>query len=177
MNYAWHRSIEYYERKKSPEGAYDEYHLMNLEEYPESLKKKITLIKYFRSHLLEGKTVELLFSFLILFEWCCLHVHSWCPQDVAHSWWWSNFSDRKFTSTVWIIFLWNDIAGNREWSKWQSRSISKVIRAGSRSFGLFEEMGRKSACVRVSIVQQIRSSTSIHVSILFSSHFFPPMWR
>lgn len=43
--------VHYYERKKTPEGSYDEKQIYHIDSYPESLKKKITLIKYFRQYL------------------------------------------------------------------------------------------------------------------------------
>lgn len=44
-------SVEYLERKKSPGGAFDKHQLYSLTSFPESLQKKITLIKFFHKHL------------------------------------------------------------------------------------------------------------------------------
>lgn len=50
----WHHDtdqIDYYERVKTPQGSYDLKHNHQINDYPETLKKKITLIKYFRKYL------------------------------------------------------------------------------------------------------------------------------
>mmetsp|Transcript_9358 Transcript_9358/g.34670 ORF Transcript_9358/g.34670 Transcript_9358/m.34670 type:complete len:679 (-) Transcript_9358:170-2206(-) len=47
-------SVDYYERLKTPEGSYDEKHVYHIDSYPESLKKKITLIKYFHQYLIKN---------------------------------------------------------------------------------------------------------------------------
>eukprot|EP00762_Andalucia_godoyi_P008085 ANDGO_02142.mRNA.1 putative serine/threonine-protein kinase CCRP1 len=43
-------TVDYFDRKRSTQGAYDEHEQHSLESYPENLRKKVTLIKYFKRH-------------------------------------------------------------------------------------------------------------------------------
>ena len=47
------QTVEYYERKRSNGQSYDEYQTFKLASYPESLQKKVTLLKHFKNYLIE----------------------------------------------------------------------------------------------------------------------------
>eukprot|EP01028_Stygiella_incarcerata_P006744 TRINITY_DN2739_c0_g1_i1.p1 TRINITY_DN2739_c0_g1~~TRINITY_DN2739_c0_g1_i1.p1 ORF type:complete len:609 (-),score=162.51 TRINITY_DN2739_c0_g1_i1:279-2105(-) len=51
-------TIEYFDRQRLEAGAVDVQETHSVSEYPESLKKKVTLIKYFQSHLQQESSGE-----------------------------------------------------------------------------------------------------------------------